>query len=80
MTESDKQKLRLLSFFLVMASMIFWLEAQGVPGWKYGMSLLLLAILNIVDIYLEKRAKFRIPYIIFCLFFLLFAIKNFMAH
>lgn len=80
MTESGKQKLRLFSIFLVLVSMLFWLEGQGAPGWKTGMALLSVAVLTAVDFYLEKSKTFRLPYAAFCLFFLFLAIKNFLAH
>lgn len=80
MTESGKQKLRLFSIFLLLVSMLFWLEGRGVPGWKTGMALLPMAILTAVDFYLEKSKAFRLPYAVLCLFFLFFAIKNFLAR
>ena len=80
MTESGKQKLRLFSIALLVVSMIFWLEGQGAPGWKAGMAILLMAILTATDSYLAKGTVFRIPFAVFCLFFLFFAVKNFLAR
>ena len=77
MTDSGKQKLRLLSIFLLLVSMLFWLEGRGAPGWKTGMTLLLMAVLTAIDFYLEKSKAFKLPYATFCLFF---AIRNLLAH
>ena len=78
MTESGKQKLRLLSVALLFVSMFFWLEGQGNPGWKTGMALLPMAALTAIDFYLAKGA-WKFPFAAFFLFFLSYAIKNFMA-
>ena len=79
MTESGKQRLRLLSIALLLVSAFFLLEGRTEPGWKTGMALLPIAVLAGIDSYIEKKKFFRILFIGFCLFFLLFSIKNFLA-
>jgi len=80
MTESGKQKLRLLSIVLLLVSAFFLLEGGLAPGWKTGMAILPIAILSAIDLFLTKGKFWRLPYVAFSLFFFFHSIKNFLAH
>ena len=80
MTESGKQKLRLLSIFLLIVGVLFVLEGKAELGWQTGMALLSVSVLTAIDFYLNRGKLHRITYAAFSLFFLSYAVINFLAH
>ena len=80
MTEAGKQKLRLLSIFLLVVSVLFALEGKGELGWRTGVALLLVSILSAIDFYMDRDNLHRFIYATFSLFILSCAVINFLAH
>ncbi len=80
MTKLVQLRLRVFSFVVLMLSILFYLEGGGKPGWKSGVALLMLSILCGIDLTLTSSKVFRFLFAAFSLCFLVFSIRNFLAH
>ena len=80
MTSSVQKRLLVISLVALMLSVLFYLEGGGKPGWKSGVSLLMLSILCGIDVASSPSKFSRIIFSVFSLIFFVFSFKNFLAH
>lgn len=80
MTDSRKQRLRLLVIFLMLVSTFFLLEDRLALGWKTGMVFMPIVVNMAIVFHLDRNKLVRFICVVFGLFFLFHAVKNFLAH
>ena len=79
MTTSAEKRFFVISLAVLMLSILFYLEEGGKPGWKSGVSLLMLSIFCCIDVARSSNKFFRVIFSVFSLFFFVLSFKNFLG-